>query len=100
MSSNTTNSTKKPVDGQRQRRGDSTNQVNIIGRLVATPELRDTGSSKSVTIIRVATKAQESRRVPRRGSSWASSPASLATTSAMSPRLHRETTPESPAASH
>jgi len=55
MPSNTTNSTKKPATGERQSRGDSVNQVTLIGRLVATPELRETGSGKSVTTIRVAT---------------------------------------------
>ena len=58
MPSNTTNSTKKPATGERQFRGDSVNQVTLIGRLVATPELRETGSGKSVTTIRVATNGK------------------------------------------
>ena len=58
MPSNTTNSTKKPATSERQNRGDSVNQVTLIGRLVATPELRETGSGKSVTTIRVATNGK------------------------------------------
>ena len=34
------------------------NQVTLIGRLVATPELRETGSGKSVTTIRVVTNSK------------------------------------------
>jgi single-strand DNA-binding protein len=37
-----------------QSRGDSVNQVTLIGRLVATPELRETASGKHVTTVRVA----------------------------------------------
>ena len=55
MPSNKTNSTKKPATGERQSRGDSVNQMTLIGRLVATPELRETGSGKHVTTVRVAT---------------------------------------------
>jgi single-strand DNA-binding protein len=58
MPSNTTNSTKKPATGERQSRGDSVNQVTLIGRLVAAPELRETGSGKPVTTIRVATNGK------------------------------------------
>ncbi len=58
MPSNTTNSTKKPATSERQNRGDSVNQVTLIGRLVGTPELRETGSGKSVTTIRVATNGK------------------------------------------
>jgi single-strand DNA-binding protein len=58
MPSNTTNSTKKPATGERQSRGDSVNQVTLIGRLVATPELRETGSGKHVTTVRVATNGK------------------------------------------
>jgi len=50
MRSNTTNSTKTPVaTDERQSRGDSVNRVTLIGRLVATPELRETASGKHVT---------------------------------------------------
>ena len=34
------------------------NQVTLIGRLVATPELRETGSGKHVTTVRVATNGK------------------------------------------
>jgi single-strand DNA-binding protein len=34
------------------------NQVTLIGRLVAAPELRETGSGKHVTTIRVATNGK------------------------------------------
>ena len=58
MPSNTTNSTNKPATSERQNRGDSVNQVTLIGRLVATPELRETGSGKHVTTVRVATNGK------------------------------------------
>ena len=58
MPSNTTNSTKKPATSERQNRGDSVNQVTLIGRLVGTPELRETGSGKHVTTVRVATNGK------------------------------------------
>ncbi len=41
-----------------QGRGDSVNQVTLIGRLVATPELRETASGKHVTSARVATNGK------------------------------------------
>jgi single-strand DNA-binding protein len=56
MRSDKTNSTKTqaaPAATQSQR--DSVNQVTLIGRLVAAPELRDTASGKHVTTVRVAT---------------------------------------------
>ena len=58
MPSNSNNSTTKTTTGERQSRGDSVNQVTLIGRLVAAPELRETGSGKSVTTIRVATNGK------------------------------------------
>ncbi len=59
MRSNKTNSTNKPVaTDERQSRGDSVNQVILIGRLVAVPELRETGSGKHVTTVRVATNGK------------------------------------------
>jgi single-strand DNA-binding protein len=58
MPSNKTNSTKKPATSERQNRGDSVNQVILIGRLVATPELRETGSGKHVTTVRVVTNGK------------------------------------------
>jgi len=41
-----------------QSRGDSVNQVTLIGRLVTTPELRETASGKDVTTVRVATNGK------------------------------------------
>jgi single-strand DNA-binding protein len=58
MRSNTTKSTMKPATGERQNRGDSVNQVTLMGRLVANPELRETGSGKHVTTVRVATNGK------------------------------------------
>jgi single-strand DNA-binding protein len=58
MPSNKTNSTKTPATSERQNRGDSVNQVTLIGRLVATPELRETSSGKHVTTVRVATNGK------------------------------------------
>jgi single-strand DNA-binding protein len=58
MPSNKTNSTKKPATSERQNRGDSVNQVTLIGRIVATPELRETGPGKHVTTVRVATNGK------------------------------------------
>ena len=59
MRSNTTNSTTKPVTtDEHQSRGDSVNQVTLIGRLVARPELRETASGKAVTTVRVATNGK------------------------------------------
>ncbi len=55
MRSNKTNGTNKPVAAdERQSRGDSVNQVILIGRLVSAPELRETASGKHVTTVRVA----------------------------------------------
>jgi single-strand DNA-binding protein len=58
MRSNTTKSTKKPATGERQNRGDSVNHVTLVARIVATPELRETGSGKHVTTVRVATNGK------------------------------------------
>ncbi len=55
--SNKTNSTKKQT-ASTQSRGDSVNQVTVIGRLVAAPELRETASGKHVTTVRVATNGK------------------------------------------
>jgi single-strand DNA-binding protein len=58
MRSNTTNSTTKPVTtDERPSRGDSVNQVTLIGRIVSTPILRETASGKHVTTARVATNS-------------------------------------------
>jgi len=58
MRSNKTSSTKVPATGERQSRGDSVNQVTLIGGLVASPELRETASGKAVTTVRVATNGK------------------------------------------
>jgi single-strand DNA-binding protein len=58
MPSNKTNSTKKPATGERQSNGESVNAVTLIGRIVATPELRETRSGKHVTTVRVATNGK------------------------------------------
>jgi single-strand DNA-binding protein len=61
MPSNKTNSTTKSVTtDERQSRGESVNQVTLIGRLVAAPEPRETGSGKHVTTVRIATNGKAS----------------------------------------
>ncbi len=57
MRSNKTTSTKKQT-ASTQSRGDSVNQVTLIGRLVAAPKLRTTASGKNVTTVRVATNGK------------------------------------------
>ena len=57
MRSNKTNSTMKQTASTKNR-GDSVNQVTLIGRLVAAPQLRTTTSGKSVTTVRVATNGK------------------------------------------
>ena len=47
-----------PAD-TRKSRGDSVNQVILIGRLVAAPELRETASGKHVTTVRIATNGRK-----------------------------------------
>ena len=58
MRSNKTTSSKTQQPSTRQARGDSVNQVTLIGRLVAAPQLRQTGSGKHVTTARVVTNSQ------------------------------------------
>jgi single-strand DNA-binding protein len=59
MRNNKTNSTKtQAASTVTQGRGDSVNQVTLIGRLVAAPELRETASGKQVTTVRVATNGK------------------------------------------
>ena len=58
MRSNKTTTTTAPKVAERQSRGDSVNQVTLIGRLVASPELRETASGKHVTTVRVATNGK------------------------------------------
>ena len=58
-SNKSTSSTKSGASPAEQKnRGDSVNQVTLIGRLVAAPELRETGSGKHVTTVRVATNGK------------------------------------------
>jgi single-strand DNA-binding protein len=58
-SNKSTSSTKSGASPAEQKtRGDSVNQVTLIGRLVATPELRETSSGKHVTTVRVATNGK------------------------------------------
>jgi single-strand DNA-binding protein len=57
MRSKTTTTTKKQTASV-QSPGDSVNQVTLIGRLVAAPELRETASGKHVTTVRVATNGK------------------------------------------
>jgi single-strand DNA-binding protein len=57
MRSNKATSTKQQT-ASTQSRGDSVNQVTLIGRLVAAPELRETASGKHVTTVRVATNGK------------------------------------------
>lgn len=47
--------TDEAPDGERSARRDSVNQVTLIGRLVAAPEMRQTASGTHVTTARVAT---------------------------------------------
>lgn len=59
MPSTKTNSPKSPAaDTATTNRGDSVNQVILIGRLVAAPELRETASGKHVTTARIATNGK------------------------------------------
>jgi single-strand DNA-binding protein len=58
MRNNKTNTTAKQSESVTKSRGDSVNQVTLIGRLVAAPELRHTASGKSVTTVRVATNGK------------------------------------------
>lgn len=48
-------STEKPETSQQTSRGNSVNQVTLVGRLVADPRLRETGNGKHVTTVRIAT---------------------------------------------
>ena len=58
MRSNTTNSMTKPVTTYERQPRQDVNQVTLIGRLVAAPELRETGSGKHVTTVRIATNGK------------------------------------------
>ena len=101
MRSNKIDNTNKPVaKDERQSQGDWVNQVTLIGRLVAAPELRETASGKHVTTVRIATTgkthaefhdvvlwgqlAELRHQLPRQGP----------------PRLRRGSAPEPPVAGH
>ncbi len=56
-SSTTTPSEEQPT--RKDSRGASVNRAIIVGRLVATPELRETGTGVHVTTVRVATNDRE-----------------------------------------
>ena len=58
MRSNKTTGTKAQKTDALTSRSDSVNQVTLIGRLVAAPELRETASGKHVTTARVATNGK------------------------------------------
>ena len=58
MRSNKTTGTKAQKADALTSRSDSVNQVTLIGRLVAAPELRETASGKHVTTARVATNGR------------------------------------------
>jgi single-strand DNA-binding protein len=58
IKSTTSTTSQAALPAEQKSRGDSVNQVILIGRLVATPELRETGSGKHVTTVRVATNGK------------------------------------------
>ena len=59
-SNNSTSSMKsqEALPAEQKSRGDSVNQVILIGRIVAAPELGTTASGKHVTTVRVATNGK------------------------------------------
>ena len=59
-SSKSTDSTNSPAvePAEQKSRGDSVNQVILIGRIVAAPDLGTTASGKHVTTVRVATNGK------------------------------------------
>ncbi|HLG68486.1 MAG TPA: single-stranded DNA-binding protein [Acidimicrobiales bacterium] len=58
MSSNKTTTKANPSSPTRPSRQDSINQVILVGRIVAAPELRQTASGKHVTTARIATNGK------------------------------------------
>ena len=58
-STRSTKSTSETTETKRSSKGTSVNRVTLVGRVVATPELRTTGSGLSVTTIRIATNDRE-----------------------------------------
>jgi single-strand DNA-binding protein len=55
----TTKSTPEATETKRSSKGTSVNRVTLVGRVVAAPELRTTGSGISVTTIRIATNDRD-----------------------------------------
>lgn len=53
-------STEKPEAAKQASRSNSVNHVILVGRLVADPQLRETGSGRHVTTIRIATNNRAS----------------------------------------
>lgn len=64
------NRTDTAPPNDRTARTDSVNQVILIGRLAATPEMRHTASGKSVTTARVATNGRTLNLPGKVGDSW------------------------------
>ena len=58
-STRSTKTTTGTTETKRSSKGTSVNRVTLVGRVVATPELRTTGSGISVTTIRIATNDRE-----------------------------------------
>jgi single-strand DNA-binding protein len=54
-----TKTTHETTETKRSSKGTSVNRVTLVGRVVATPELRTTGSGVPVTTIRIATNDRE-----------------------------------------
>ncbi len=54
-----TKTTTETPETKRSSKGTSVNRVILVGRLVATPELRTTASGIHVTMVRIATNDQE-----------------------------------------
>lgn len=55
----TSNKSTESIETAKNPRGTSVNRVILVGRLVATPELRETGNGIHVTTVRVATNDRE-----------------------------------------
>ena len=58
-STRSTKSTTETTETRRSSKGTSVNRVILVGRLVATPELRTTASGIHVTTVRIATNDRE-----------------------------------------
>jgi single-strand DNA-binding protein len=58
-STRSTKSTSKSAETERSSTGTGVNRVTLVGRVVAIPELRTTGSGIPVTTVRIATNDRE-----------------------------------------